>query len=99
MFRNALLDMIVDADTHKNNTPGAVFTLGEEAHDEAFRVLLRQSIKQLFANGAIVKMSWVNKFSPDPAFAGERVIAASKWRSKQWERARQGRRHTSDDEL
>jgi hypothetical protein len=66
-----------------------VFLTGERANDESMKSLLSQVLEELYTQGGSLDLSLMQKFSPDPAFAGSRSAAYAERGAKLAKRARE----------
>jgi len=70
-----------------------VLVFGDKADDENLISVLRQVLRENFANGAYITPVRLQNFSPDLAFAGSRAMAIFEMQQKEIQRqlAREGK--------
>jgi hypothetical protein len=78
-FKSALRTVSEDSSRDETEEIGPVLILGERADDDAMLKSLREVLGKQFPNGDSVDLARVQGFSPDPAFAGSRAMAAAVW--------------------
>jgi hypothetical protein len=83
----------------KNEEIGAVLVFGEQAGDIFMGTALREFLEEKYPNGASVNISHAADLSPNPAFAGSRVMAMTDWRIRDHMRERAEKGYGPGDEL
>jgi hypothetical protein len=78
-FKSALRKLSEDASRDEHERIGPVLVFGERADEDAMLKSLREVLGKQFPNGDSVDLTSVRGFSPDPAFAGSRAMAAAVW--------------------
>ena len=91
----AALRSLIRAATNQAKSPalGTVLVFGDKADDENLISVLRQVLRENFANGAYITPVRLQNFSPDLAFAGSRAMAMFEMQQKEIQRqlAREGK--------
>jgi hypothetical protein len=101
-LETALRRVIRDAgsyNTRKKPELDEIFVFGEKAEDENMLAVLDQVLRDWTSNGALLNMSRVRDFSPDPAFAGARAMAFAELEHKDYERELAEEERARRDEL
>jgi hypothetical protein len=101
-LETALRRVIRDAgsyNTRKKPELDEIFVFGEKAEDENMLAVLDEVLRDWTSNGALLNMSRVRDFSPDPAFAGARAMAFAELEHKDYERELAEEERARRDEL